>query len=1209
MKTKLFLVGLLSFFYVNSQVVRLVELPVPDLGITSTISTIFGESGAASMDAPPNDECDGAIELTVNADYACGTVTAATLLDATDSGVEAEVGDPDDDVWFSFTATGDTHKISLLNIEADHWSGEDLVIEVMSGSCGDLTLKKYSDPESVIVSGLSPETVYYVRVFSYYDYVVDTTFDICIGTPPPAPANDDCAGAVVLTPSTTATCATPVAGTVQSATDSGLQSETGTADDDVWYSFVASSTSHLVRITNIEGDEATDLAYEILSGACDENEIIKSSDANSGIITDLTVGTTYYVRVFSYGSDNNADTTFDICVATPGAPPVNDECSNAISVTPNAGLGCDVVTSGTILYATDSGIEGEEGNPDDDVWYSFTATNSVHKISATNVNGDGYLMMEVFEESCDGQSVAYGDYDGFYATELTPETVYYVRVYSYGEDVSDVTFDLCIGTMPAPPANDECDGAIALTVNPDYGCATVMAATLQGATDSGFDSDEGTADDDVWFTFTATSTSHKISLGNIEASEWEGEQLTIEIMEGECGGLTVVEAESNDYVIAPDLTPETVYYVRVFSSYESIVDTTFDICVGTTPEPPVNDDCSGAISLTVNPTMACAAVTAGTLQSATDSGVESENGEADDDVWFSFVATSETQMVSLKNVNGDETYVTFEVLEGECDAQNIIFGTTENLGLVSDLTVGDTYYVRVFTYYSDNNPDTTFNVCVATPDDAPANDDCDAAVVLTVNPDFSCASSVAGTLAFATDSNIAAETGTADDDVWYSFTATSSTHKVSVTNISGNFTDLALEVFEGDCGASIFQSTDNDAILLEDLIEDTVYYVRVYSYASDALALTTFNICVGTMPLSQPNDDCEDATLLAVNADGECTIKAVGSLAAATDSGIDAEYGNANDDVWYSFVALGPSQKITVNNIDDSEELVIELFSGACETLTYITNEEGAYIDGLTTGATYYVRVFSYTSSTVTSTFDICVSLKQAPPANDDCAGAIALTVDAAYCNGVLNNGTNLGSTDSGVNLPGCFNYGKNDVWFSFVAPENTATVDISTDFTGGSLVDTEIALYAGSCTGLLIRDCDQDSGETILSNGDSYNSIITNSPVVAGQTYYVRVSGYSEESEGSFCLEVSTNGVLSTEEFAKNSLKAYPNPVKNTLTLSNTTAITDVAIFNLLGQQIVTKAVNANEGQIDMSHLSAGAYLVRVMAENGVQTIKIIKE
>jgi hypothetical protein len=62
-------------------------------------------------------------------------------------------------------------------------------------------------------------------------------------------------------------------------------------------------------------------------------------------------------------------------------------------------------------------------------------------------------------------------------------------------------------------------------------------------------------------------------------------------------------------------------------------------------------------------------------------------------------------------------------------------------------------------------------------------------------------------------------------------------------------------------------------------------------------------------------------------------------------------------------------------------------------------------------------------------------------------------------------------------------------------------------------------------------------------------------------------------------------------------------------LNLSYNKNISNVAVFNLLGQQVMTKASNANQSQIDMSGLTVGTYLVKVTADNQVMTIKVIKE
>jgi hypothetical protein len=89
----------------------------------------------------------------------------------------------------------------------------------------------------------------------------------------------------------------------------------------------------------------------------------------------------------------------------------------------------------------------------------------------------------------------------------------------------------------------------------------------------------------------------------------------------------------------------------------------------------------------------------------------------------------------------------------------------------------------------------------------------------------------------------------------------------------------------------------------------------------------------------------------------------------------------------------------------------------------------------------------------------------------------------------------------------------------------------------------------------------------------------------------------------------VAFDVTLSNTDFDTNSFIAYPNPVKDVLNVSFEQNISDVTVYNLLGQQVAFKKMNADKGQIDLSNLAAGTYLVRVNTENAVKTIKVIKQ
>ncbi len=70
------------------------------------------------------------------------------------------------------------------------------------------------------------------------------------------------------------------------------------------------------------------------------------TDSYKTTVSGLTVGNTYYVRVFSDSSDTGATTTFNVCVSV---PPLGAMCNNPIIV---AGLPYTTLDN-TINYGDD----------------------------------------------------------------------------------------------------------------------------------------------------------------------------------------------------------------------------------------------------------------------------------------------------------------------------------------------------------------------------------------------------------------------------------------------------------------------------------------------------------------------------------------------------------------------------------------------------------------------------------------------------------------------------------------------------------------------------------------------------------------------------------------------------------------------------------------------------------------------------------------
>jgi hypothetical protein len=213
------------------------------------------------------------------------------------------------------------------------------------------------------------------------------------------------------------------------------------------------------------------------------------------------------------------------------------------------------------------------------------------------------------------------------------------------------------------------------------------------------------------------------------------------------------------------------------------------------------------------------------------------------------------------------------------------------------------------------------------------------------------------------------------------------------------------------------------------------------------------------------------------------------------------------------------------------------------------------------------------------------------PPVNDDCANAISV-LTMPYSN------TQDASAATGPVVSTCT--GMNDgVWYTVVGNGGDIIIDV-TAVTGW---DPELGVYTGSC-GTFTCVASIDNGGT--SAGETYTIVAS----TLGTTYYINVghySGFGDSPEGPFTIGVTTT--LSSGSFDNANFSAYPNPVKDVLNISYTSEISSVKIINMLGQEVISKNINATSSQIDMSQLSAGTYIVNVTAGDTIKTLKVVKQ
>lgn len=160
------------------------------------------------------------------------------------------------------------------------------------------------------------------------------------------------------------------------------------------------------------------------------------------------------------------------------------------------------------------------------------------------------------------------------------------------------------------------------------------------------------------------------------------------------------------------------------------------------------------------------------------------------------------------------------------------------------------------------------------------------------------------------------------------------------------------------------------------------------------------------------------------------------------------------------------------------------------------------------------------------------------------------------------------------------FNYPE-DQWF-----EVQVNVDINS---GISLATIEIKV----------------DGVDVLPAGTAFTDSAGTVPTGLGG---INIYSISANNEVYFDDYVFSDSNVGTQDFAATGFQAYPNPVNNVLNLQANEAISNVAIFNVLGQEVYRADINAMTSQVDMSQMASGAYFVKVNINGTEGTVKVIK-
>jgi len=116
----------------------------------------------------------------------------------------------------------------------------------------------------------------------------------------------------------------------------------------------------------------------------------------------------------------------------------------------------------------------------------------------------------------------------------------------------------------------------------------------------------------------------------------------------------------------------------------------------------------------------------------------------------------------------------------------------------------------------------------------------------------------------------------------------------------------------------------------------------------------------------------------------------------------------------------------------------------------------------------------------------------------------------------------------------------------------------------------------------------------------------------LAGYTIYIAFRHHISTDQSAIDIDdvtVST-AALGVEDFNKENFSYFYSPNNETLTLkSSNKPISSVAIYNLLGQSVVSKTLSNSTENINLSALVDGIYIAQVEIDHTTKAIKFLKQ
>ncbi len=181
-----------------------------------------------------------------------------------------------------------------------------------------------------------------------------------------------------------------------------------------------------------------------------------------------------------------------------------------------------------------------------------------------------------------------------------------------------------------------------------------------------------------------------------------------------------------------------------------------------------------------------------------------------------------------------------------------------------------------------------------------------------------------------------------------------------------------------------------------------------------------------------------------------------------------------------------------------------------------------------------------------------------------------------------------------------------------------TLTYKVGSYQTGGSFIDDQYSIYLTAtndvdditaATPIVTKTVADDASCVAEDGSDSAAEVTVDLSAFDGETVYLTFRHYDTFDQNSVLIDdvVVSGAVLGIEDNNISGFTQFLDTNAN-LNLRANVALTNVELFNIVGQQVVNKALSSNNETVNLSSLSAGVYIARVNVAGQTETFKIVK-